>query len=87
MISGGIDRPSSLAVDPEQGYLFWSESGKIPLIARAGLDGKKQTILVQDITMPINDITLDRRVRHSLVIIINFLSLLLLLLQKNLPSL
>ncbi|XP_017298797.1 low-density lipoprotein receptor-related protein 1-like [Diaphorina citri] len=61
LISGGVDQPSALAVDPESGYLFWSESGKIPLIARAGLDGKKQTILAQEIIMPIKDITLDRK--------------------------
>uniref|UniRef100_A0A8D8SCE1 Low-density lipoprotein receptor-related protein 1 n=2 Tax=Cacopsylla melanoneura TaxID=428564 RepID=A0A8D8SCE1_9HEMI len=61
VISRGIDKPSSLAVDPELGYLFWSESGKIPLIARSGLDGKNQTILAQDITMAVNDIALDRR--------------------------
>lgn len=73
LISGGVDQPSALAVDPESGYLFWSESGKIPLIARAGLDGKKQTILAQEIIMPIKDITLDRKVWYFLYKFLFFL--------------
>lgn len=62
VVSGNVDKPSALAVDPEQGFLFWLEMGKTPYfqISRAGLDGKKMVSLTQAIVMPINDITLDR---------------------------
>lgn len=50
-----IARPTGICVDPVEGYLFWSGSGKIK---SARLDGSNQQYLVQN-SGTITDITLD----------------------------
>ncbi|XP_033636923.1 low-density lipoprotein receptor-related protein 1-like [Asterias rubens] len=45
----GIGTPRSIAVDPQNGYLFWTEYGArvdYPKIKRAGLDGSNMTEIV-----------------------------------------
>lgn len=55
----GIDSPHSLALDPPQGYLFWTDIGKHPRISRAGLDASNSIVIVNLTSGTINDITLD----------------------------
>lgn len=41
-----IEMPTSVAVDPEAGVLYWSDAGKNPRIETSWLDGsRRQTIL------------------------------------------
>ncbi|GAA6232891.1 low-density lipoprotein receptor-like isoform X1 [Lates japonicus] len=42
----GLDKPSAVAVDPLQGFLFWAQCGSFPKIERAGLDGQDTIALV-----------------------------------------
>ncbi|XP_052130857.1 prolow-density lipoprotein receptor-related protein 1 isoform X2 [Frankliniella occidentalis] len=59
VVTGGLDKPTSVVVDPVQGLLFWSDAGKQPRIERAGLDGSNRKVLVNSGVTAINDITLD----------------------------
>lgn len=59
VVTGGLDKPTSVVVDPVQGFLFWSDAGKQPRIERAGLDGSSRKVLVNTGITAINDITLD----------------------------
>ncbi|XP_066269746.1 uncharacterized protein [Branchiostoma lanceolatum] len=55
----GLERPRGLAVDPVNGYLFFSEWGEGAKIERVTLDGKDRKVLVSsDIRWP-NSIALD----------------------------
>ncbi|XP_037530480.1 low-density lipoprotein receptor-related protein 8 [Nematolebias whitei] len=42
----GLQKPSAVAVDPLQGFLFWAQCGSTPKIERAGLDGHNRMVLV-----------------------------------------
>ncbi|XP_041862489.1 low-density lipoprotein receptor-related protein 8-like [Melanotaenia boesemani] len=42
----GLDRPSAVAVDPLQGFLFWTQCGSSPKIQRASLNGSDRIDLV-----------------------------------------
>ncbi|XP_044727187.1 prolow-density lipoprotein receptor-related protein 1 isoform X2 [Chrysoperla carnea] len=55
VVTHDISRPTAICVDPVQGYLFWSGSGKIK---SARLDGSNQQTLIQN-SGTITDITLD----------------------------
>ncbi|XP_037511191.1 low-density lipoprotein receptor-related protein 1 [Rhipicephalus sanguineus] len=46
LISENLDQPSDIAVDPNSGYLFWTETGSKPRIGRANLDGSNPRTLV-----------------------------------------
>ena len=37
-----------MAVDPEEGVMFWSDVGSIPKIESAWMDGSKRRLLVGD---------------------------------------
>ncbi|KAK3586652.1 hypothetical protein CHS0354_024257 [Potamilus streckersoni] len=41
-----LDIPTGIAVYPELGYLFWTDTGKIPKIERSSLTGKDRKLLV-----------------------------------------
>ena len=48
LITADVERPSSIAVDPELGMLFWTDSGENPKIESAWMDGTKRKVLVSD---------------------------------------
>ena len=55
-----IERPRSLAIDPEMGYMYWSEWGIHAGIYMAGMDGSdRQTLAHTDIEWP-NGLTFDK---------------------------
>ena len=68
VVTGGLDKPTSVVVDPEQGLLFWSDAGKQPRIERAALDGSNRRILVNSGVTAINDLTLDFQVSNVVFI-------------------
>jgi hypothetical protein len=59
VISGGVDSPHSLALDPPKGLLFWSDSGKKFAINRANLDGSGRFTILGDSLGNVHDIALD----------------------------
>ncbi|RUS74219.1 hypothetical protein EGW08_018025 [Elysia chlorotica] len=50
-----LDRPGPIALDPENGYMYWTDYGETPKIERAGMDGNEETrtiIIGEDISWP-----------------------------------
>ncbi|GFR86359.1 low-density lipoprotein receptor-related protein 6 [Elysia marginata] len=51
----GLDRPGRIALDPENGYMYWTDYGEMPKIEKAGMDGTEETrsvIISKDISWP-----------------------------------
>lgn len=63
VVTGNVDKPTAIAVDPPNGFLFWSDAGREPRLERARLDGSQRIVLVNDTGNSINDIALDYEVR------------------------
>ncbi|KAF1372067.1 hypothetical protein PFLUV_G00260490 [Perca fluviatilis] len=54
-----LDQPRAIALDPERGYMYWTDWGEIPKIERAGMDGTNRSMIIdRDIYWP-NGLTLD----------------------------
>lgn len=56
-----LDQPRAIALDPLNGYMYWTDWGERPKIERAGMDGSKQNrsvIISERIHWP-NGLTLD----------------------------
>nr|BAW33243.1 low density lipoprotein receptor-related protein 6 [Hemicentrotus pulcherrimus] len=51
--------PRAIALDPEHGYMYWTDWGEVPKIERAGMDGmEREAIVTDDIYWP-NGLTID----------------------------
>ncbi|XP_022087714.1 very low-density lipoprotein receptor-like isoform X2 [Acanthaster planci] len=54
-----IDEPRAIVVDPETGFMFWTEWGQNPSIERAGMNGNfRQSIVTVEVAWP-NGIAID----------------------------
>ncbi|XP_064603510.1 low-density lipoprotein receptor-related protein 6-like isoform X2 [Liolophura sinensis] len=56
-----LDQPRAIALDPLNGYMYWTDWGEMPKIERAGMDGNplsRQVIVNTNIHWP-NGLTLD----------------------------
>lgn len=64
LITHKIDVPHAIALDAEHGVMYWTDCGRRPHIARAGMDGSKHQILIDtEIDRPVGltlDFTLNR---------------------------
>ncbi|XP_017101902.2 very low-density lipoprotein receptor isoform X1 [Drosophila bipectinata] len=59
LIKDSLDIPRSIALDPIEGWMYWSDWGASPRIERAGMDGSHRTTIISyDVKWP-NGITLD----------------------------
>ncbi|KPU79994.1 uncharacterized protein Dana_GF18235, isoform B [Drosophila ananassae] len=59
LVEDSVDIPRSIALDPIDGWMYWSDWGASPRIERAGMDGSHRTaIITYDVKWP-NGITLD----------------------------
>ncbi|XP_037924736.1 very low-density lipoprotein receptor-like isoform X2 [Hermetia illucens] len=59
LIEDNLDIPRAVAVDPVEGWMYWSDWGATPKIERAGMDGThRQAIVTYDVKWP-NGLTLD----------------------------
>ncbi|XP_038048392.1 low-density lipoprotein receptor-related protein 4-like isoform X2 [Patiria miniata] len=59
LINEGLDEPRAIAVDPREGYMYWSDWGKEPHIGRADLDGQSPVRLITDDLGWVNGLALD----------------------------
>lgn len=48
VVPAGLERPTSLVVDPAIGHMFWTEAGTTPKIEKAWMDGTNRKIIVND---------------------------------------
>ncbi|KAM9334505.1 low-density lipoprotein receptor-related protein 6 isoform 5-T5 [Symphorus nematophorus] len=54
-----LDQPRAIALDPERGYMYWTDWGEVPKIERAGMDGTNRSMIIdREIYWP-NGLTLD----------------------------
>ncbi|XP_017128935.1 very low-density lipoprotein receptor isoform X2 [Drosophila elegans] len=59
LVKDALDIPRSIALDPIDGWMYWSDWGASPRIERAGMDGSHRTAIISyDVKWP-NGITLD----------------------------
>ncbi|XP_075210649.1 uncharacterized protein LOC142318001 [Lycorma delicatula] len=64
--TSGLDFPTSVAVDPQNGKMFWADAGISPKIEIAWMDGSKRKPLVtEQIRLP-SGLTIDYARDHSL---------------------
>jgi len=59
LISENLEEPRALALDPEAGWMFWTDWGKEPKIERASMDGSDRVVLVNTSLGWPNGIALD----------------------------
>lgn len=60
LLADRVHQPRSIAVDPIDGWLYWSDWGAAPRIERAGMDGSHRRVVVDSHVKWPNGITLDR---------------------------
>lgn len=66
VISGNLEFPTSVALDPEHGLMFWSDGGELPKIETAWMDGsRRRTIVDTNIGLP-EAITIDFAMDHTI---------------------
>uniref|UniRef100_A0A672FRK9 Low density lipoprotein receptor-related protein 6 n=1 Tax=Salarias fasciatus TaxID=181472 RepID=A0A672FRK9_SALFA len=54
-----LDQPRAIALDPQRGFMYWTDWGEVPKIERAGMDGANRSMIVdKEIYWP-NGLTLD----------------------------
>eukprot|EP00118_Oscarella_pearsei_P003572 m.14893 g.14893 ORF g.14893 m.14893 type:complete len:724 (+) comp26030_c0_seq4:316-2487(+) len=59
IIDASLDQPRAIVVDPEDGYMYWTDWGSSPKIERAYMSGKnRKTIVSSGISWP-NGLVLD----------------------------
>ena len=46
LVHTDLDRPTDLVVDPNNGYLYWSDKGSQPRIERCRLDGSEREVVI-----------------------------------------
>lgn len=66
VISVGIESPTSLALDPQMGKMFWSDSGSAPKIEVSWMDGSKRRPLVTDGIRHPAGLTIDHAMDHAI---------------------
>lgn len=59
LVRDKLEEPRAIALNPLDGWMYWTDWGQIPKIERAGMDGShRQTIVSYDVKWP-NGLTLD----------------------------
>ena len=59
LIQDDLEIPRAIALDPLDGWMYWSDWGQSPRIERAGMDGShREAIVAFDVKWP-NGLTLD----------------------------
>nr|XP_045622888.1 low-density lipoprotein receptor-related protein 2-like isoform X5 [Procambarus clarkii] len=66
VIATGLEDPTSVVVDPDHGYMFWTDIGSIPKIETSWMDGSKRRILVSDAISQPTGLTIDFAMEHTL---------------------
>lgn len=66
VIATGLEDPTSVVVDPDHGYMFWTDIGSIPKIETSWMDGSKRRILVSDSISQPTGLAIDFAMEHTL---------------------
>ncbi|XP_067141896.1 low-density lipoprotein receptor-related protein 2 isoform X5 [Centruroides vittatus] len=66
VVSTGLENPTSLALDPELGLMFWTESGTLPKIESAWMNGNKRKSLADEKLGHPTGLTVDYAQNHRI---------------------
>jgi len=66
IIANVLERPTSLAIDPELGMMFWTDAGSSPKIERSWMDGSQRKIIANEKLGYPSGITIDYDNNHRL---------------------
>ncbi|KAK4326185.1 hypothetical protein Pmani_003255 [Petrolisthes manimaculis] len=66
IITTGLEVPTSVVVDPDHGYMFWTDIGSIPKIETSWMDGSKRRILVSDAISQPTGLSIDFAMEHTI---------------------
>lgn len=66
LINAGLEIPTSVAVDPERGRMFWADAGSAPKIEVSWMDGsKRRPLITEEIRHPAG-IAIDYAMDHTI---------------------
>ncbi|XP_045536115.1 low-density lipoprotein receptor-related protein 2 [Papilio machaon] len=66
LVSAGIESPTSLALDPQMGRMFWADAGSAPKIEIAWMDGsKRRPVVTENIRHP-TGLAIDHAMDHAI---------------------
>lgn len=65
VISAGLEIPTSIAVDPQLGRMFWADAGSAPKIEVSWMDGSKRRPLITEAIRHPAGITIDYSQDHT----------------------
>lgn len=66
VIVNGLEIPTSIALDPEMGSMFWTDSGTVPRIETSWMDGSHRKIIIGDKLEFPSGITIDYAANHRI---------------------
>ena len=66
LIETKLDEPTGIAVDPELGYMYWTDAGNKPKIESAWMDGSNRKVIVSERIGWPTGITVDLYMDHAL---------------------
>jgi len=66
LITTGLERPTSVAINPRHGRMFWTDAGDQPKIEVAWLDGSKRRTIVSDRLLKPTSITVDHSMGQTI---------------------
>jgi len=66
IITSNLEKPTSIAVDPEHGLMFWTDAGNNPKIETAWMDGTRRRVIVSTNIGSPEAITVDYAMGHTI---------------------
>ena len=66
LVDSRLDEPSSIALDPELGLMFWTDAGSKPKIESAWMDGSNRKVIVSERIRRPTGISVDYQMDHML---------------------
>ena len=66
IVSSGLDQPTSVAVDPQLGRIYWADGGKQPKIEMSWMDGSRRKSLVLNRLGKPSALSVDHAMDHTI---------------------
>ena len=66
IVRSNLEKPTSIAVDPEHGLMFWTDAGKDPKIEASSMDGTRRRVIVSTNIAAPEAITIDYAMGHTI---------------------
>ena len=66
VVNSNLEKPTSIAVDPEHGLMFWTDAGNNPKIETSWMDGTRRRVIVSTNIASPEAITIDYAMGHTI---------------------